>query len=167
MAYECRYIGPSLGDLVTEATFAATRHAERSIVSAGTQRLYDVARDETPVETGTARESWIKHGIEMWGDGGYEGRVTNSDPVATFREHGTKPHDINPKGGGDMSWIDPLTGGRITMRRTVHHPGAQAHHMAARAGVALEASLSEVAQAGLEVWSRDVEAAIDAMTQGR
>jgi hypothetical protein len=160
---EWRYIGPNLADLVTEATFAATRRAERSIVDSGTRRLYEVAKSETPVETGTARESWIQHEPEPRDAGGYEGRITNSDDVAVFLEYGTKPHDISPKGEGeDVSWIDPFTGQRA-FARSVHHPGIQPHFMTARAGVALEANLPEIAHAGLEQWATECEAVIDAM----
>ena len=63
-----------------------------------------------------------------------------------------------------MSWIDPFTKRRITTKRTVYHPGIEAHHMAARAATAVEAGMDEIALLPLEAWSRDVEASIAAMS---
>jgi hypothetical protein len=59
--YECRYIGPNMADLVSEATLAATGRACREIGGSGTRRLFEVARDATPIKSGATREAWIEH----------------------------------------------------------------------------------------------------------
>jgi hypothetical protein len=146
------------------AVRVATGRAERQIASSATHRLYDIAKDATPIgETGKTRESWIQHGIEPHGSG-FEGRVTNSDDVAAFLEWGVRAHDIDPKGDDEMSCVDPLTGRRISTKRTVHHPGIEAHHMPVRASVAVEAGVDEIALPHLEAWASEVEAAISAVT---
>jgi hypothetical protein len=117
MAYECRYIGPNLGDLVTEATYAATSRAERQIVGSGTRRLYDVARDLAPIESGQTRESWIEHPVMPHGSA-YEGRISNASNVAAYLEWGTRPHV--EEGHEYMTWVDPLTGRRTSARRDVN-----------------------------------------------
>jgi hypothetical protein len=163
--YEVHYVGTPITALISEATYAATRHAERAIVGSGGRRLYETAREATPVDTGTTRDAWVLHPIEAWTHhaSGYEARVSNShNPIATFLEHGTKPHEIGAKNpSGEVSWIDPLTGRRM-FARSVMHPGAPGFHMAARACVDLEANLPEVTQPHLERWSAECEAAIDA-----
>jgi hypothetical protein len=164
MPYEVRYVGQSITALVTEATHAATRSAERGIAASGGRRLYETAREATPVDSGATRDAWVMHGIEAWQHeaSGYEARVSNDhQPVVNFLEHGTKPHEITAKNSsGEVSWIDPLTGVRMHMK-SVHHPGIEGHHMAARACVDLEANLPEVTRPHLEQWASECEAAIE------
>jgi hypothetical protein len=167
MAYcEAQYIGPNLADLVPEAAFAATSHACRSIVGSGRDRLFDVAKDLTPVETGATRESWIKEPVMPHGSSGYEGKAVNPDNVASYLEYGVRAHDISAHDGGELEWTDPLTG-RVMRTRHVHHPGITARHMAANAGAALEATLGAVAEPHLQAWRDEVEMAITEATKGR
>ena len=116
--YECRYIGPNMADLVSEATLAATGRACREIVGSGTRRLFEVARDATPIESGATREAWIEHPVMPSETGGYEGRVSNASNVAAYLELGTRPHV--EEGHEYMTWVDPLTGRRTSARRVVN-----------------------------------------------
>jgi hypothetical protein len=116
--YECRYIGPNMADLVSEATLAATGRACREIVGSGTRRSFEVARDATPIESGATREAWIEHPVMPRETGGYEGRVSNASNVAAYLEWGTRPHV--EEGHEYMTWVDPLSGRRTSARRVVN-----------------------------------------------
>jgi hypothetical protein len=153
MPYTTRYVGQSLTALVTEATKAATRSAARQIAQTGQDLMFEEATRATPVRTSHTRDRWLKQEIHERDDR-HEARISNDDPVATYLQYGTPPHEIDARAHHAITESQGP-------RASAHVRGIEPHHMTEKAALVAEVSIHERSVPTLETWKRECEEAID------
>jgi hypothetical protein len=153
MPYQARYFGDSLTALVTEATKQATRAAARQIAQTGQDLMFEEARRATPVRTSHTRDRWLKQEIHERDDR-HEARISNDDPVATYLQYGTPPHEIDARAHHAITESQGP-------RASAHVRGIEPHHMTEKAALVAEVSIGERSVPTLEAWKRECEEAID------
>lgn len=140
----------------------------RRLARRGGDRMTELTRENTPVDTGALRQS-IKQKpvvkvLNQWGDSvwssGCETDLDYGPPI----EHGWglwgpkhAKYPITPKTpGGWLHWVDPHTG-EDRFAKLVMHPGAPGAHMFAIAAGLTEAQLGTIAEPELARWAKEVE----------
>lgn len=109
-----------------EATGSATRIMETSI------------RDAIPKKT-RKTEKTIRSEMLPTPNGG-RGQVHTDDPVASYIEHGTRPHVIRPK---DAAALHFFIGPREIFATEVHHPGTEPHPFFEQGGLTAKDAIEE------------------------
>jgi hypothetical protein len=149
-----KYIGDSLASLVTEASYAATDRAQRSIARDVQDVMFATAVAATPVKTGALRESWLKPMVERYASR-TEAKIVNTHWSAQLLEHGAQAHDETPR---DKRSITTPFGERASAR----NPGFRGYHMASKAAQVAETILPMTAEKPLRAYVSELESAIEA-----
>lgn len=166
------YEGGSLVSLFNEEPQAETVLAARRMAAVGAARMREVARLNTPVNTGRLRESWetlpvTKTHVGPWA--AYQSGIATHVKYAPYVEYGTgiygprhRPYVIVPRHAPFLAWRDPATGQWVRTKKVVH-PGSPGNHMVAIAAHVVEAETDsgEIMEAVLDGWAREVEASAD------
>ena len=163
------YVGGSLTSLFDEDQRDRTRLAMRRMVERGSERMQQVARMNTPVDTGELRASWYELPVTRAASAagtGYEGGIASDVEYAPHIEYGTglwgpqhRKYPILPKNGEYLAWRDPASGEWIRAKR-VMHPGSPGNHMVAIACSVVETEIDGGLLDGvLRDWATSVERA--------
>ena len=132
------------------ARLAARRMAER-----GGERMTELARDGTPVETGEVRASWEQVPVtrERHPAGpAYRSGVRSEHYRARWVEYGVQRHEIRPD---DEQALDTPRGPRAG----ADHPGYPGRHPVANAAAYLEANFAREMAPEAERWAAEQDAA--------
>jgi hypothetical protein len=136
----------------------ATDRAMHQMAERGGDAMTRHAVENTPRDTGHTAASWFTKPVTI---GQHEGTLTfdsgveSHSHIARWLEHGVKPHEM-PKGRGVVSFVDPHTGKRVTVRR-FYHPGFPGLHLVANAAAFTEANLDSIVRPVLDDWRREAE----------
>ena len=157
------YIGDRLQPLFRPEPLRVALH---NIAEAGVDEMQNRVKENTPVDLGTLRASWIKTPAfpsRWFGMPAWQARLLTDVEYAPYVEHGTglfgpehKTYEIRPKHKRALSWIDEESGKRVVAAK-VNHPGSPGQHMLAIGVAMAEHQLPAVAQAPLEEWKREQE----------
>lgn len=167
------YVGGDISSWFGPRSQAATKAAAMRMAAKGSDRMHELAAQNTPVKTGNLRTAWystpvveVSYVMAL----GYRSEVRNDISYAAYVEHGTgvygprhRPYVIEPRTpGGVLAWRDPKTGRWVHAKRVLH-PGSPGNHMLALAAHVVEAETDDgiLMDGVLREWAREVEAAGD------
>lgn len=163
------YVGESLTSLFGEKVQEVTRRAAHNMADRGGERMVELTKMNTPIDTGELRESWKQtpvHPEPRGEDMAYSTGVESHVSYAPYVEYGTglwgpkhSKYPILPKNAPYLQWFDKASGHWVRAKK-VMHPGSPGQHM-----VAIAASVLEFEVAGalmdpiLDRWVHEAEGA--------
>lgn len=131
---------------------AMTGAAEESL-----DKLQELVRERTPVDTGALRRSIKKSGPDRVSADVWRGKVFSRLEYAAAIEYGMSPFHISPKRKRALKWTD--SAGQSVFASHVNHPGWQGAHMFQLGDAEFERKHAEdIVERHVQIWLGTVDA---------